>query len=130
MLAGLGHHPLVGGDDEQGRVDAAHAGKHVLDEVDVAGHVDDAHRLAVWQRQPGEAQVDGHLPRLFLGQPVGVDAGQRQHQGRLAVVHVACGADDFHLYTTLLRRRALSSNSSKASAAAKTRSISSAKAKA
>ena len=47
MLARLGHDALVGGDDEEGQVDAADAGQHVLDEVAVAGHIDDADFLAV-----------------------------------------------------------------------------------
>ena len=42
MLGGLWHRALVGGDDQQGGVDAAHAGQHVLDEALVARHVDDA----------------------------------------------------------------------------------------
>ena len=42
----------------------------------------------------GEAQVDRDAARLLLGQAVGVDAGQRAHQRRLAVVDVARGADD------------------------------------
>ena len=49
MLAGLGHDAFVGRDDEQRRVDAADAGEHVLDEVDMAGHVDDADHFAVWR---------------------------------------------------------------------------------
>ena len=68
----------------------------------VPGHVDDADRLAARQRQPGEAEVDRHPARLLLGQPVGIDARQRSDESRLAVVDVAGGADDFHLYTTLL----------------------------
>ncbi len=98
VLAGLGHHALVGGDDQQGQVDAAHAGQHVLDEALVAGHVDDADLLAAGQAQPGEAEVDGHLPLLLLLEAVGVDAGEGLHQGRLAVVDVAGGADDVHLF--------------------------------
>ena len=51
-------------------------------------------RLAARQGEPGEAEVDGHRPRLLLGQAVGVDAGQRLDEGRFAVVDVAGGADD------------------------------------
>ena len=98
MLAGLRHHAFVGGDDQQGEVDAADAGQHVLDEALVAGHVDDAHLLAAGQLQPGEAEVDGHAPLLLLLEAVGVDARERLHEGRLAVVDVAGRADDAQRY--------------------------------
>ena len=42
----------------------------------------------------GEAQVDGDAPLLLFLQPVGVGAGERAHEGALAVVDVAGGADD------------------------------------
>src|SRR5581483_3558789 len=102
VLAGLGHHALVGGDYQKGKVDAADAGQHVLDEALVSWHVDDTDFLGmrtVWARghaQPGEAQVDGHAPGLLLLQPVRVDARQRLHQGRLAVVDVPRRADYVH----------------------------------
>ncbi len=65
VLAGLGHHAFVGGDDQQGQVDAADAGQHVLDEALVAGHVDDAdlagRRAACSQAKP-RSMV---MPRSF-----------------------------------------------------------------
>ena len=97
VLPRLGHHPFVGRDDEQRRVDPPHPGQHVLDEVAVPRHVDDAHRLAFGKGKPGEAQIDGHLPLLLLSEPIGVDPGQGFHQGGLAMVHVTGGADDAHL---------------------------------
>ena len=42
----------------------------------------------------GEAEIDGDAARLLLLQAVGIDAGQRLHQRRLAVVDMARGADD------------------------------------
>ena len=93
VLDGLRHRPFVGGDDEQRGVDAADAGQHVLDEPLVTGDVDDADRLPVRQRQPGETEVDRHRPRLFLGQAIGIDAGERLYEGRLAVVDVSGRAD-------------------------------------
>ena len=96
VLARLRHHAFVGGDDQHGEVDAADAGEHVLDEVLVAGHVDDADLFAARQLQPGEAEVDGHAPVLLLLQAVRVDAGQGVHERGLAVVDVAGGADDEH----------------------------------
>ena len=49
---------------------------------------------AVGQREVRVADVDRHPPPPLLGQPVGVDAGQRAQERRLAVVDVAGRADD------------------------------------
>ncbi len=94
VLAGLGHHALVGGDDEQHQVHAAHAGEHVLDEALVPGHVHDAEVHAAGRDERREAEVDGDAALLLFGQPVGVHAGQAAHERGLAVVDVAGGADD------------------------------------
>ena len=72
------------------------AREHVLDEPLVAWHIDDADLLAVGEGEPGEAQVDGHLPVLLLLEPVRVDACEGLDEGGLAVVHVAGGAYDVH----------------------------------
>ena len=97
MLARLRHHALVGRDDQQGDVDAADAGQHVVDEALMARHVDDGHLDAVRQPQPGEAQVDRHAPLFFFLEAVGVDAGQGPNKRRLAMVDVPGGADDSHI---------------------------------
>src|SRR5262245_11191127 len=96
MLARLRHHALVGGHHEQGGVDAAHAGQHVFDEVAMARHVDHPDRLAAWQIEPGEAQVDGHLALTLFLKPVRVGAGQGLDEGRFSVIYVAGRADDAH----------------------------------
>src|SRR5690606_41844986 len=41
-----------------------------------------------------EPELDGDPPGLLLLQPVRVDPGERPHQGGLAVVDVAGGAED------------------------------------
>ena len=46
------------------------------------------------QRRVGIAEVERDAARLLLRQAVGVHAGERLHQGGLAVVDVAGGADD------------------------------------
>ena len=50
MLARLWHHALVRGNHQQCGVDAADAGKHILDEIDMSGNINDAdgfrHRCA------------------------------------------------------------------------------------
>ena len=56
MLARLRHNAFIGGDDEQGGVDPADAGQHILDEVAVARHIDDADCFPVWQVQPSESR--------------------------------------------------------------------------
>src|SRR5207302_11323600 len=81
---------------EQARVDRPDAGEHVLEEPDVTWHVDEREVAAGWQRRPGEPQVDGETASLLLRQPVGVDARQRQHEGRLAVIDVTGSAYDVH----------------------------------
>ena len=93
MLSGLGHHRVIGRDDEQRQVEPGRAREHVADEPLVAWHVH--------QRQPMRAEVEGRKPdidrdpALFLGgEPVGIDAGEHPHQRRLAVVDVARRADD------------------------------------
>ncbi len=99
VLDGLRHHAVVGGHHQQREIDAAHAGEHVADEALVTGNVDEADQLPARQRQIGEPEVDRNAARLLLRQAVGVDAGERFHQQRLAVVDVSGGGDD-HLVNT------------------------------
>ncbi len=91
VLAGLGHDAVVGGHHEDHAVHAAGPGDHRLDEVLMAGNIDDAH-LHVGDLAGGEAEVDRHPPLFLLLEPVGLAAGQRFHQRGLAVVDVAGGA--------------------------------------
>ena len=44
--------------------------------------------------EEGEAQVDRDAARLLFRQPVGVGAGERFDQRRLAVIDMTGGADD------------------------------------
>jgi hypothetical protein len=57
-----------------------------------------------FQRHPGVTEFDGNAAPLFFRQAVGVDARQRAHQRRLAVVDVACSADD-HAESPMMARR-------------------------
>ena len=61
--------------------------------------------LAARQVEMGKAQLDRDPALLFLLQAVGVDAGDRPHQGRLAVVDVAGGAqnDLFQFWKLLMK---------------------------
>src|SRR5439155_15137798 len=94
VLPGLRHHPFVCGDDQQHEVDAGGAGQHVLNQALVAGDIDDPGPPAAGKVEVRKAEVDRHSPALFFLEPVGIDAGESLHQCALAVVDVACGADD------------------------------------
>ena len=100
MFPGLGHDSLVGGDDEEGGVDTPDTGQHVLDKVDVAGHINNADRFlrTVGHRQihPGEAQHDRQPAAFLLFQTVRVNSAQGLNQRRLAVVHMPGCGDDSH----------------------------------
>src|SRR5581483_3789357 len=80
--------------DQQGGVDAGGAGQHVVHEALVARHVDETQLPAIAQVAVGIAEIDGDAARLLFLQAVGIDAGQRLHQRGLAVVDMACRADD------------------------------------
>jgi hypothetical protein len=71
-------------------------GEHVAQELHVAGHVDEAEFGTGRQRRVRETEVDGEPASLLLLEPVGIGAGEREHQRRLAVVDVAGGGDDGH----------------------------------
>jgi hypothetical protein len=70
------------------------AGQHVADEALVAGDVDDAGARALGQREVGEAEVDRNPALFFFLEAVGVLAGERLDQRRLAVIDMTGGADD------------------------------------
>ena len=93
VLARLGHHAVVGGDDHQVQVDPGRARDHRAHEALVAGHVDDRQPAPRRQRERRVAELDRDPARLLLGQAVGVDAGQRGDERGLAVVDVAGGAE-------------------------------------
>ena len=79
---------LAGVDHEQEEVDAARARDHRADEALVAGDVDDREARPVRQLERRVAEIDRDPALVLLGQPVGVLAGQRLDERRLAVVDV------------------------------------------
>ena len=93
MLERLRPGSLEGIDHEQEQVDSRGPRDHRADESLVARDVDQRQAAAVRQIEWRVAEVDRDPPRLLLGQAVGVLAGQRAHEPRLAVVDVARGAD-------------------------------------
>ena len=100
MLFRLRHPPIVSGDDQQGEVDRADAGDHVLDEVFVARNVDDPETKRGRRRrgrrkvQVGEAEVDRDPAQLLFRQTIRIGAGQRFDQRALAMIDMAGGGDE------------------------------------
>ncbi len=89
VLERLRHHAVVGGDDHEVAVDPGRPGHHRPHEALVARHVDDRDVPSGGQHEGREPELDRHAAGLLLGEAVGVDAGQRVHERRLAVVDVA-----------------------------------------
>ena len=86
----------------------------------VAGDVDEPDLDAV-ALEVGEAEVEGDAAPLLLRQPVAVDAGERPHQGGLAVVDVTGGADDERAHGAVRRRCPSSATRGRAPAARRAR---------
>src|SRR5262249_46387610 len=59
-----------------------------------------------------ETEVDRDAAGFFLLQPVGIDTRQPADERRLAVVDVACGADDHGAVSSALRARCALSSAS------------------
>ena len=93
MLAGLGHDAIVGGDDQQGEIEAGGPGDHVAHEAFVSGDIDEA-ELQRPGVEVGEAQVDGDAPGLLFREAIGGDAGEGLDQAGLAMVNVPGGPED------------------------------------
>src|SRR6266478_5063272 len=91
MLTSLGHHALVGRDDEEREIDAAHPRQHVLDEALVARHVHDLDGEAARLLEEGEAEVNRYASRFLFGQTIGIRPGQRLDERRLAMIDVPGG---------------------------------------
>ena len=96
------HDAFISRDHQHHGVEPVRPGQHVADEPRMAGDIDDADVKSARELQVREAEVDGHAAPLFFGETVGVDAGQRGDQGRLAVVYVPGRPDDI---VALTRRR-------------------------
>ena len=94
VLARLRHHAFVGGDDDKREIDARRAGDHRAHECFVTRNVDDADRADAVERERREAELDRDAAPLLFGQPIGVDAGERANERRLAVIDVPGGAED------------------------------------
>jgi hypothetical protein len=86
MLEGLRARPVIGSDDQQYPVDRQHTGQHIGQEALMAGNIDKSEFRAIRQSRIGETQIDRQPTPLLLGQPIGIDPGQRTDQRRLAMI--------------------------------------------
>ena len=94
MLSGLRHRSIVGGNDEQREVDPGSTGKHVVDQLFMAGNIDETEFFGI-----GIAEVDRDASRLLFFQAVAINAGQGFDQRCFAVIDMAGGADDHACYS-------------------------------
>jgi len=103
VLAGLRLDGLIGGDDQQHKIDSADSGQHVAYEALVAGDVDesDLERTAIGHRQGhvGKTQIDSDAAPLLFLQPVRVDPRKSLDQRGFTVIDVPSRADNegFHV---------------------------------
>ncbi len=106
VLAGLRHHPFVGGHDQQRAVDPRRPGDHGVHETLVPGDVDERELdLPRRVRERREPEHERDAAPLLLGQAVAVDAGQGLDQRGLAVVDVTGGAEDDGAHAPILAGR-------------------------
>ena len=95
MFARLRHHAIVGRPPPGSRQSIPVApATMVPNETFVPGHVDEAARAARAGLPVGETEVDRDAAPLFLGQPVGLDAGQGADESGLSMIDVTGRADD------------------------------------
>ena len=108
MFASLRLDSFIGGDDQQHEVDPTHAREHVAHETLVTGDVDKAQAnsaaIGGGEFEVGKADINGDAAPFFFFEAVGIDAGQRFHQRRLAVIDMSGGADDDGLHLRQYRR--------------------------
>ena len=94
VLAGLRHHAVVCGDDQQHAVDTAGPGEHVVHEAFMTGDIDEAGQVGLTQRGVEVAEINGDAAQAFFLPTVAGLSGQCLEQGGFAVVDVPRGADD------------------------------------
>ena len=103
VLSRLRHHALNGRNHQQRNVHARGALHHRAQIVRMPGHVDQADNLAARQHQLAKAELCGHAAAPFDLQTVGVFAGQRLDERRLAVIDMARRSNDNGTFDKLAR---------------------------
>src|ERR1700722_15579856 len=98
MFFGLRFNAFIGGDNEQDRIHATSAGKHITDKQFVSWHIDkaDSQRCVVfgYAIKRRKAEIDSYAAALLLGQTIAVNASKRVNQCRLAMVDMTGCSDD------------------------------------
>ena len=96
MLPSLRHDAFIRRNHEQGGIDSAHPGQHILNKITMAWDIHESQASSTRQRSPGEAEVDGHLTFFFFAQPIRIDPRQGLHQSRLSVIYMTCRSNYAH----------------------------------
>ena len=91
------HDAFVRGDDEQGGIDTADAGQHILDMKSRWPGTSTMPTVSPsGKSNQAKAQVNGHAAGLLFGEPVRIDSAQFFDESGFAVVDMPGGADDAH----------------------------------
>src|SRR5581483_9469552 len=94
MLARLRHHRLIGCNDQHDKVDATHAGKHVLDEAFMARYINETQCGRGIQSEVRETDVNRDSALFLFLQTIRINTGERFDKRGLAVIDVARGSYD------------------------------------
>lgn len=60
----------------------------------MAWNIHEADQFAARENQVGKTEVDRHAPLLLVGQPIGINSGQRADQGGLPMIDMSGHGDD------------------------------------
>jgi hypothetical protein len=91
VFATLRHWPVVGRDDEKCKLLPGDAGDHIVYELMMPRHVDEADCTVVDVR---ESQINRQTALLFFDESVRIHPGEGLHQGRLTVIHMSSQRHD------------------------------------
>ena len=89
MLAGLCHHSVVAGNNQQDMADPADTRQHIAEKLFMARHIHKADNRIIILRPVGIAEVDGHSAFFLFRQMGGIHAGYRLNKSRFSVVNMA-----------------------------------------
>ncbi len=92
VLARLRHNAVIGGDHQEHDIDAGRARHHLAHELLMTRYVDDAHTAPAGQIELRESKLDRDAAGLFLGEAIGIGAGERLDERRLTVIDMTGGS--------------------------------------
>ena len=113
MLAGLRHHAVIAGHDQQGMIDTPHPRQHVRQKLLVPWYINKTQHAAVWLGPVGIAQVDSHAALFLFRQTIGVYASNRLQQRSFSVVDMTGGGNNH--FINISRNRSSSSRQRRSS---------------